>query len=53
MARKLRIATSVFFGLLTVALCVLWVRINYAYRVVYIRFVGAHRQYDRIDVSKI
>jgi hypothetical protein len=26
MARKLRIAVSVFFGLLTVALCVLWVR---------------------------
>jgi len=26
MARKLRIAASVFFGLLTVALCVLWVR---------------------------
>lgn len=29
------------------------VRINYAYRVVYIRFVGTHRQYDQIDVSKI
>ena len=26
MARKLRIAVSVFFGVLTVALCVLWVR---------------------------
>lgn len=26
MARKLRIAVSVFFGLVTVALCVLWVR---------------------------
>jgi hypothetical protein len=26
MARKLRIAVSVFFGLLTVALCALWVR---------------------------
>lgn len=26
MARNLRIAVSVFFGLLTVALCVLWVR---------------------------
>jgi hypothetical protein len=26
MARKLRIAVSVFFGLLTVSLCVLWVR---------------------------
>jgi len=26
MARKLRIAVSVFFGLLTLALCVLWVR---------------------------
>ena len=28
MARTLRIAVSVFFGLLTVALCVLWVQ-NY------------------------
>jgi mRNA interferase HigB len=29
------------------------VRINYAYRVVYIRFVGTHRQYDRINVKEI
>jgi mRNA interferase HigB len=29
------------------------VRINYAYRVVYIRFIGTHGQYDRIDVSQI
>jgi HTH-type transcriptional regulator/antitoxin HigA len=28
---------------------VVW--INYAYRVVYIRFVGTHEQYDRIDVQ--
>ena len=26
---------------------VVW--INYAYRVVYIRFIGTHRQYDRVD----
>lgn len=30
---------------------VVW--INYAYRVVYIRFVGTHRQYDRIDAQSI
>jgi hypothetical protein len=29
MARKLRIAVSVYFGLLTVALCVMWVRSYY------------------------
>src|SRR5439155_8575655 len=30
---------------------VVW--INYPYRVVYIRFVGRHRQYDRIDAQTI
>ena len=30
---------------------VVW--INYPYRVVYIRFIGTHAQYDRIDVQKI
>jgi len=30
---------------------VVW--INYPYRVVYIRFVGAHRQYDSIDAQSI
>ena len=30
---------------------VVW--INYAYRVVYIRFIGTHAQYDRIDAQKI
>lgn len=30
---------------------VVW--INYAYRVVYIRFVGTHEQYDKTDVQKI
>lgn len=30
---------------------VVW--INYPYRVVYIRFVGIHAQYDRIDVQTI
>ena len=30
---------------------VVW--INYAYRVVYIRFVGTHRQYDRIDAQNV
>jgi mRNA interferase HigB len=29
------------------------VAVNYAYRVVYIRFVGTHRQYDAIDVEEI
>jgi mRNA interferase HigB len=29
------------------------VRINYPYRVVYIRFIGTHRQYDRIDAQTI
>jgi mRNA interferase HigB len=27
--------------------------INYPYRVVYIRFIGAHRQYDKIDAQTI
>ena len=30
---------------------VVW--INYAYRVVYVRFIGTHAQYDRIDAQKI
>jgi mRNA interferase HigB len=30
---------------------VVW--INYAYRVVYIRFVGTHREYDEIDAQTI
>ena len=30
---------------------VVW--INYSYRVVYIRFIGTHRQYDRIDAQTI
>ncbi|HEY2290071.1 MAG TPA: type II toxin-antitoxin system HigB family toxin [Thermoanaerobaculia bacterium] len=30
---------------------VVW--INYAYRVVYIRFLGTHAQYDRIDAQTI
>jgi mRNA interferase HigB len=30
---------------------VVW--INYLYRVVYIRFIGTHRQYDRIDAQTI
>lgn len=30
---------------------VVW--INYAYRVVYVRFIGTHVQYDRIDARKI
>jgi mRNA interferase HigB len=29
------------------------VKINYAYRVVYIRFIGTHRQYDQIDAQGI
>ena len=30
---------------------VVW--INYPYRVVYIRFIGTHRQYDKIDAQSI
>ncbi len=30
---------------------VVW--INYPYRVVYIRFIGTHRRYDRIDAQSI
>ena len=29
------------------------VKINYPYRVLYIRFIGTHRQYDKIDVTEI
>lgn len=29
------------------------VRINYPYRVVYIRFIGTHAQYDVIDVQTV
>ena len=31
----------------------LLVKINYPYCVVYIRFVGSHAEYDRIDVEEI
>ena len=30
---------------------VVW--INYPYRIVYIRFIGTHAQYDQIDAQKI
>ncbi|HEV8377388.1 MAG TPA: type II toxin-antitoxin system HigB family toxin [Tepidisphaeraceae bacterium] len=29
------------------------VRINYAYGIVYIRFIGTHKQYDQIDVTEV
>jgi mRNA interferase HigB len=29
------------------------VKINYPYQVMYIRFIGTHAQYDRIDASSI
>ena len=29
------------------------VRINYPYRVVYVRFVGTHKEYDEIDVKEV
>lgn len=29
------------------------VRINYPFRVVYIRFIGTHTEYDRIDAKEI
>lgn len=30
---------------------VVW--INYPYRIVYVRFIGSHRQYDQIDAQTI
>jgi mRNA interferase HigB len=30
---------------------VVW--INYPYRIVYVRFIGTHRQYDQIDAQSI
>jgi mRNA interferase HigB len=29
------------------------VAINYAYGIVYIRFIGTHQEYDKIDVTTI
>ena len=29
------------------------VSVNYAYRVMYIRFIGTHAQYDRINVEEV
>lgn len=29
------------------------VKINYPYRLIYIRFVGTHRQYDAVEATKI
>lgn len=29
------------------------VKINYPYRVVYVRFVGTHAEYDQIDVKEV
>lgn len=29
------------------------VKVNYAYRVIYIRFIGTHKAYDNIDVSEV
>jgi mRNA interferase HigB len=29
------------------------VKVNYPYRVMYIRFIGTHRQYDQIDVTEV
>jgi len=29
------------------------VRVNYPYRVIYVRFIGTHAQYDRINVEEV
>ena len=29
------------------------VKINYPYRVVYVRFVGTHAEYDAVDVEEL
>ncbi|MGO9744521.1 MAG: type II toxin-antitoxin system HigB family toxin [Roseiarcus sp.] len=29
------------------------VKINYGYRVVYVRFIGTHAEYDRINVEEV
>ena len=29
------------------------VKINYAYRVVYVRFIGTHAEYDAVDVEEV
>jgi mRNA interferase HigB len=29
------------------------VRVNYPYRIMYVRFLGTHREYDLIDVEEI
>ena len=29
------------------------VKINFPFRIVYVRFVGSHREYDKIDVTSV
>jgi mRNA interferase HigB len=29
------------------------VKVNYPYQVMYVRFIGTHRQYDEIDVTEV
>src|SRR5262245_1726891 len=29
------------------------VRVNYAYRIMYVRFVGTHREYDQINAEEV
>jgi mRNA interferase HigB len=29
------------------------VLVNYPFRIVYVRFIGTHREYDRIDVTEV
>ena len=29
------------------------VKMNYPYRIVYVRFIGTHREYDRISVEEV
>lgn len=56
---KIRFATVSFVGSNRVVFNIggnkyrLVAQVNYPYRVVYVRFIGTHAQYDRIDVEQV